>query len=217
MKNNLYIILIFLSSFSISAQYTDSNSHIGIAVGYSKLDIITDAFELTPLGGWNAGFTTRGMMYNKFDLVYGIDFHQSKFSVPGRFLGTSRLEDIEYQLTFVQIQFLGSYRAISNHLNFDFGPVFQLNDRLKVDDTYNRHVLEKTSLKANEIVDVSKFNVFLGAGVTGGFEHVRASIFYQYGLNNFFAPLNKIKPVTDKGLDLKAHASLLTAKIIFYL
>lgn len=112
---------------------------------------------------------------------------------------------------------LGSYRAISDHLNFDFGPVFQLNDKLEAKDSQQEYILEGTPLKAVDVADVSKFNVLLGAGVTGGSMHVRASLFYQYGLTNFFSKLNKTEPVSNAGYNLKGNLSLLTARVIFYL
>jgi hypothetical protein len=218
MIKKLFFCVVLTYSVALKAQYYDSNNHIGITGGYSYMNIITKDFVFTPTGGWNAGFTTRGMFYNNFDMVYGIDFHTNNFTLPGSWNNTSRIEAIPYQLINVQIHLLGSYRAISNHLNFDFGPVFQINDRLKTEDEkYQNHYINNTTFKATDIEDVSKIQVYLGGGISGGAEHIRASIFYQYSLNNFFNKLNKTDPVNFTGANLSANLSVLTANVIFYL
>ncbi len=217
MKKLVLSLFFSASSLLTFAQYDDANSHIGVQVGYSNLAVYTNNFNITPQGGWCAGFTTRGMLYNKFDLVYGIDFHQANFSTMANYNGSFRYDEVKYQLTCAQIQFLGSYRAISDRLNFDFGPIFQLNDRLTSDKKFDDNVLQGSSLKVSEIADVSKFNVFLGAGIVGGLTHVRISLFYQYSLNNFFSKLNTSEAVRNAGLNLNGHLGLFTAKAVFYL
>ena len=208
---------IFMMSQIVQAQYDDANSHIGISGGYSYMNILTDNFKVTPLGGFNVGFSTRGMFYDYFDLVYGMEFFQTSVAMEGYRLGSFKNEQLVFMNKGVQVHLLGSYRAISDHLNFDFGPVFQLNDRLTAKDSQQEYILEGTPLKAVDVADVSKFNVLLGAGVTGGSMHVRASLFYQYGLTNFFSKLNKTEPVSNAGYNLKGNLSLLTARVIFYL
>lgn len=202
---------------SLWAQYDDANSHIGVSGGYSYMSILTDDFKVTPLGGFNVGFTTRGMFYDYWDLVYGMDFFQTSVAMDGYHLGSTQMEQVEFMNKGVQVHLLGSYRAISDHLNFDFGPIFQLNDKLEAKNSQQEYILEGTALKAADVADVSKFNVLLGAGVTGGSMHVRASLFYQYGLTNFFSKLNKTEPVSNAGYNLKGNLSLLTAKVVFYL
>ncbi len=216
MKSFLCSVLL-LGSFLTYGQYDDANSHIGISGGYSQLNILTDNFKVTPKGGFNAGFTTRGMLYNKFDLVYGMDFSQASVSIPASWKTSPRVDEIEYKMTSVQIHLQGSYRAISDHLNFDLGPVIQINDKLKMDDKYNNHTLVGTPINASDLTDISKLNFFMGAGITGGTMHVRASIFYMYGLNNLFSKTNKSENLQNAGISLKGNMSLLTAKVIFYL
>jgi hypothetical protein len=217
MKKIFCAVAIFMMSQIVQAQYDDANSHIGISGGYSYMNILTDNFKVTPLGGFNVGFSTRGMFYDYFDLVYGMEFFQTSVAMEGYRLGSFKNEQLVFMNKGVQVHLLGSYRAISDHLNFDFGPVFQLNDRLTAKDSQQEYILEGTPLKAVDVADVSKFNVLLGAGVTGGSMHVRASLFYQYGLTNFFSKLNKTEPVSNAGYNLKGNLSLLTARVIFYL
>jgi hypothetical protein len=64
---------------------------------------------------------------------------------------------------------------------------------------------------------VSQFNFYLGAGITGGFEKFRVSLFYQYGLNNYFAKTNKSDAVKSSGLELVGNLSLITANVVIYL
>lgn len=219
MKKSFFLIAILTLSFTVYGQrYGNSgNTHIGVTGGYSYLTINSDQFTATPKGGFNAGFEQRGMLYNKSDLVYGMSFNQSKFVLPGRSSGIGALHDVEYTAQYFQVFLLGSYRAISDHLNFDFGPVFQLNGKLKYEELDKLSKIEGTNITVDDLSRVSQVNVYLTAGITGGAEKFRIGLHYHYGVTNFFGKVNDTDNAQLSGVKFKGNLGLITARAILYL
>lgn len=219
MKKSFFLLAILTVSISLYGQRrgNSGNTRIGISGGYSYLTITSDQFQVTPKGGFNAGFEQRGMLYDKSDLVYGMSFNQSKVEIPGRSNGIGALKDIEYTAQYFQIYLLGSYRAISNHLNIDGGPVFQLNGKLKYEDADKHYTVAGTNLTPDDLSKVSQFNMFLTAGITGGAEKFRIGVHYHYGLTNFFGKVNTTDNAKASGVKYKGNLGLITVRAIMYL
>lgn len=212
MKKIFIIIIFVIVSTSVSAQYyyRDSN-RIGILFGVNQFTLNTTNFDTKPALGWNAGLSMRGNFYDDWDMVYAMQFSENNFTV-----ATTKLvikEDVNYKLSSAQVSLQISYKLIENHLSVEFGPIVQINGKLKTDYNKENNIISGTTLLAKDIVDISKFNFYPTIGITAGVRHLRANISYQYGLNNMLGNLN------NKGFNtnFKGSAGILNGNLIIYL
>ena len=129
MKNLLLSSLLILCSSVLFAQYgyRDSN-RIGIIAGVNQFSLNTNNFDTKPELGWNAGLSIRGNFYNDLDMVYALQFSENNFSVPTVGVG---FKDVSYKLASAQISLQLSYKIIENHLSVEFGPIVQVNGKLR--------------------------------------------------------------------------------------
>lgn len=213
MKKRFFTLAFLFISIVSFAQYgyRDAN-RIGIFGGVNQFTLNTDNFETKPEIGWNAGLSVRGNFYNDFDMVYAMQFSESNFSVAttNAFIVN---EEVKYKLSSAQISLMLSYKIIENHLSFEFGPLVQVNGKLKIDSNKEDNGIDGTTLQAKDIVDISKFSFYPVAGITAGVKHVRLNISYQYGVSNMLDNLNK----KDLGVNFKGNPGIVNANLIFYL
>ena len=214
--NKFTFLLLMISSVSLAQRgYKDSN-RIGIGAGVTQMNIYTSNFEVTPESGWIGGLSVRGNYYNNWQMSFGIFFTDSNFSIPT--LNGLAQTQTNFKLSAVQIYIVPSYVAIEDHLNFEFGPVLQVNGKLgiaKKDET--NLLLDQPGLIAKDIIDVSKINANFYVGINGGIKNVRARIGYQYGLTNFFGNLKNNDAVKLTGEKLKGNIGLISGQITIYL
>ena len=191
-------------------EYRDSN-RIGISLGVNQFTLNTNDFQTKPGTGWNGGLSMRGNYYNNWDMVYAIQFSENNFTVTTNsgFL----TEDTNYKLPSAQISLMWSYKIVENHLSFEFGPLVQVNGKLKLDYNDENNIITGTTLLAKDIVDISTFNFFPVIGITAGVRHVRLNISYQYGVNNMLGNLNN----KNLGVDFKGNPGILNGNLIIYL
>ena len=209
----LYFAAIFaFISMTVFAQYEyrDSN-RIGISVGINQFTLKTNNFQTKPETGWNAGLSMRGNFYNNWDMVYAMQFSENNFSVTTN--SGVITEDTNYKLASAQISVMLSYKIVENHLSLEFGPLVQVNGKLKVDKDQENNIITGTTLLAKDIVDISTFNLYPTIGITSGFRHVRLNISYQYGINNMLGNLNS----QNLGYSFKGNAGILNGNLILYL
>lgn len=214
-------ILLFTLLFSLTIfgqrGHRDGN-RIGISGGVTYTSLTTSNFNTKPELGWAAGFSVRGNYYNDFSMVFGVQFFESKFSV-ATITPLIEKEEVIYKTMGAQIRLLLSYNLVDNHLAIDFGPVLQVNDQLKMNKNDEVNTILGTPLNANDIVDVTKVNGNLYAGISGGSKRVKAVISYQYGLNNFLNKLNSNEEVKLKNLnsDFKGHLGIISGQLLISL
>lgn len=207
------LILIIFVSFTVSAQYhyRDSN-RIGILFGINQFTLNTTNFETKPATGWNAGLSMRGNFYDDWDMIYAMQFSENNFTV-----ATKRIlllnEDVNYTLSSAQVSLQISYKLIENHLSVEFGPIIQVNGKLKIGKEFENNIISGTTLLAKDIQDISKFNFYPTIGITAGVRHFRANISYQYGVNNMLGNLN----TKGYGINLKGNPGILNGNLIIYL
>ena len=201
-----------LISTAVFAQYEyrDSN-RIGISVGVNQFTLNTNDFQTKPRTGWNGGLSMRGNYYNNWDMVYAMQFSENNFSVTTN--SGFITEDTNYKLSSAQISLLLSYKIIENHLSFEFGPLVQVNGKLKINSIDESNIISGTTLLAKDIVDISTFNFFPVIGITAGVRHVRLNVSYQYGINNMLGNLNN----KNFGVDFKGNPGILNGNLIIYL
>ncbi len=207
---NLLLTAAFFMAVSASAQYgyRDSN-RIGIAGGINQFTMNTSDFDTEPGTGWNVGLSVRGNFYNDFDMVYGIQFSENQFTVNA---ANPLYSDVKCKIQSAQISFLLSYKFIENHLSAEIGPMFQFNGKLDVKSEDEETPIDLSGLLMKDIMEIPVFNFYPTVGITAGVRHVRAHIFYQYGVTNMFRGLEK-----PSGEDVSGHGSIIGGNIIFYL
>jgi hypothetical protein len=205
-------VFIFIS-LTIFAQYNyrDSN-RIGISFGANQFTLNTNNFQTKPGSGWNAGLSMRGNFYNDWDMVYAMQFSENNFSVATKTLFLAN-EDVNYKLPSAQISLQLSYKLIENHLSLEFGPLVQVNGKLKVDSKNENNIISGTTLLAKDIEDISKINFYPSVGITAGVRHFRVNVSYQYGINNILGNLNS----KNSGVNFKGNPGIINGNLILYL
>ena len=213
MKKSLFILFTLFSITSIFAQYgyRDSN-RIGVTIGINQTTFNTDNFKTNPENGWNAGLSMRGNFYNNWDMVYNMQFSENNFSVVTKHNGVFD-EKVKYKLPSAQISLQLSYVILENHLSIEFGPIIQLNGKLKLDAEKENNIISGTTLKAIDISEISKLNFYPTIGITGGSKHIRMNVSYQYGITNMLRNLNS----KNLGYDFKGKTGILNGNVIIYL
>ncbi len=212
----LFFVVFFLFAVhhSFAQRNYDGYNFLGIQGGITFFDIQTDDLVTKQKEGFVAGFTTRGSFRNDFDLIYGLSFQSASVGVEGsNILGDT--QDIGYIIQGAQINFLGSYNIAVKHLSIEFGPIFDINGKMKLEhEEYEDYILTGyNALTAKDIQEISRFNVRLAAGITAGIEHFRIMAQYQYGVTNTLGKLN------DQGLenqDFEGHTSTIVVAGVIY-
>ena len=219
MKNTFFLALLFVGCFSAHAQYRNKDGNrIGISAGISQMTLLSSNFNAKPEMGFMGGLSVRGNYYNDFSMTYGMQFINNSFSLESLSM-LGKKEDVKYTVSGVQIRLVLSYNLVEDHLALDFGPVLQVNGKLKVASGKDTNILNGTLLKAEDIVDVTTINGNLYFGITGGSKVVKAVIFYQYGVNNFMNKLNKDDDlkILNGGNKFKGNIGLLGGQILISL
>lgn len=216
MKKILIIVCAFFSIVGVAQRGHKDSNRIGISGGLTQMSIFTNNFNVTPQTGWTGGFHVRGNFYNDWQMSFGMFFSDSNFSVQTR--KAVSIVDTNYKLSAVQIYLMPGYVISQNHLNIEFGPVLQINDKLTIDKADEANFLvDQPLLKAKDITDVSKINANIYAGINVGFTNVRLRLGYQYGVNNFFNSLNSNDKVPNIGEKFKGNIGMASGQLTIYL
>ena len=219
MKNTFLALLLFICAFNSHAQYRNKDGNrIGISAGISQMSLLSSNFKVKPEMGFMGGLSVRGNYYNDFSMTFGMQFFSNNFSLETVNISFKK-EDVKYTVEGVQVRLLLSYNIVEDYVAVDFGPVLQVNGKLKVESDKENNVLTGTLLKAEDIVDVTTINGNLYFGVTAGSKVVKAVIFYQYGVNNFMNKLNKDDDLKalNGGDKFKGNIGLLGRQILISL
>ncbi|MGL2962618.1 outer membrane beta-barrel protein [Flavobacterium sp. RSB2_4_14] len=213
MNKKITFLLLMFSSFGFAQYgYRDGN-RIGISAGVSQTSLFTSNFNSSPETGFAGGLSVRGNYYNNWSMIYGMQFFSNNFSLEANFD-----QKVKYNIQGVQIRILFSYNIVEDHVSLDFGPTLQINGKLQIADSDESKILKDTSLRADQILDVSTVSGNFYLGVSAGSRTVRALIFYEYGFTNLFSKLNKdeeLKPLYNG--DLKGNLGTINGQVVFYL
>ena len=224
MKSHVFIFMFFAGMISVFAQSyrnTGSYNRIGLQGKVLLTSIESSDLDIDGKEGFQGGFTTRGRIYNNWGIVYGIDFMSANISVQGTGAGQAIDNQIDYNFIGAQLNFLLSYNLIGQNLAVDFGPALLVNGKmnLKDDAQSNTRIAGFSNLTGGDLEEISKLNPFAVIGVTGGFENVRLSVQYQYGITNILNGLNQqdLDLIDPEARNFKGTASFISAGIVFYL
>ena len=216
MKKILIIVCALFSIVAVSQRGNKDSNRIGISGGLTQMSIFTDNFNVTPQQGWTGGFHVRGNFYNDWQMSFGMFFTDSNFSVQTRKVVS--VVDTNYKLSALQIYIMPGYVISQNHFNIEFGPVLQINDKLVIDkDQENNFLVDQPLLTAKDIVDVTKINANIYAGINVGVKNFRLRLGYQYGVNNFFNSLNSNEKVPNIGEKFKGNIGMASGQLTIYL
>ena len=216
MKKVLIVVCALFSIVVVAQRGHKDSNRIGISGGLTQMSIFTNNFNVTPQTGWTGGFHVRGNFYNDWQMSFGMFFTDSNFSVQTRKVVS--IVETNYKLSAVQIYLMPGYVISQNHLNIEFGPVLQINDKLTIDKADEANFLvDQPLLKAKDITDVSKINANIYAGINVGFTNVRLRLGYQYGVNNFFNSLNSNDKVPNIGEKFKGNIGMASGQLTIYL
>lgn len=220
LKNLLFVTLVAGILQTTCAQISNNNyNRLGITGGLTLFDIATSDLNTQQREGVAGGFTTRGSIYNNFDLVYGLGFYSTEVGILASpvtdVAGRTNSRYVDYRLQSAQLTFLGSLNIVRHHLSLEAGPVLNISGKLKLkSDSYESYILDGyDTLTAGEIQDISKVNFHVAGGITGGLEQFRVSAQYQYGVTN---SLHKLNEQNLENSDFDGHSSLFTFSAIFY-
>lgn len=220
LRNLTFVTFTCLIFTTVQAQRNfDDYNLLGFQGGFTLFDITTSDLITKQSGGLMAGFTTRGSFRNQFDLIYGITFFNNTIEIQGSqggiVPGNFDTQLINYTIQAVQINFLGSLNLVQHHLSLEFGPVLNVNGRMKLDsDMFENYIIDGYStIRATDIEDISKVNFRVMGGLTAGLENFRLTAQYQYGVTNMLSNLNDLDLEFS---DFEGNSSTFVLGAVFY-
>lgn len=199
MKNKHIVLVAFVLGF-VTLSFSQRRGNIkitnglGVFGGLTQFDIATDNFKTKAGNGWIGGFTaTVDLPHKWYAVSYSMQLAESHLEISGRQLPISTTSEMmEYKLMTVQAAFLFHLKLVKNNITLDAGPMLQYNGELELkDEAQENYIIDGYSaLMANDISDISKFNVNGAIGVTAGFDHFKIRAQYMYGFTNILNKLN---------------------------
>ncbi|WP_303316618.1 hypothetical protein Q4Q34_07380 [Flavivirga abyssicola] len=203
MKKQLVLLVVIATcfvttNFAQKGNYRISNG-FGINGGITKFDITTNNFVTKQgdgfLGGLSAMVDIPHIWYN---ISYGMQLSESTIEILGRpDIASTEDSFIEYKMFAAQLVFLGHIKVIPKYFTIDLGPMLQYNSKLefKNKDQKGYYINNYTNLSAEDITNISQFNLNGAIGASVGIKNVKLKAQYLYGFTNI---LNKLE---DQELD----------------
>lgn len=199
MQKKQFIVLVVLCIAFVTIsnaqhkRYTIKNG-FGLVGGLTKYDITTDNFKTKSGSGFLGGIiATVDIPHKWYTVSYGLQFSQNSIEIEGRsLLSPLQVEMIEYDLMAVQLAFMLHVKLIGNNLTLDLGPQLQYNGQLDLKDSNQEEFLINgyDTLLAEDISDISPFNVNGVVGASAGIANFKLRATYSYGFTNIFRKLN---------------------------
>ncbi|WP_179344609.1 porin family protein [Winogradskyella ursingii] len=202
--------------FAQRGRYAITNS-IGIQGGITQFDIITDNFETKSSSGYIGGLSAAVDLSPKwYNLSYNIQLSENNIDISASPIANGVNEFVEYKMLTAQISFLLHAKLIGNYLTFDIGPMLQYNGELELNDQSKSEyiIANYNTLTAEDITDVSKFNVNGAVGLSAGFSRFLLRAQYQYGFTNILGKLNDQDLNLNNSERFEGNQSLLAFMLI---
>ncbi|MDX1773006.1 hypothetical protein DFR65_101595 [Oceanihabitans sediminis] len=184
---------------------------LGLHGGLTQFDIITDNFETQKGNGFVVGGSaTVDLTHKWYNVSYSIQLSENTIGIAARpTLVSPTSEYIDYKLFAAQITLQAHIKLIGSYLTLDVGPMLQYNGELELkDDKYKNYIITNyNNLLAEEISDISKFNIDGAVGLSAGLSHFRIKAQYIYGFTNMLSKLNKNDLDTSGNKDSKFNGN----------
>ncbi|KAA5827441.1 hypothetical protein FPF71_00935 [Algibacter amylolyticus] len=196
-KIQLYLLVAFsicfvTESFSQRGQYDIVNG-IGLFGGITKVNLTTDNFITKEGDGFIGGLSaTVDIPFKWYNMSYGLHFSESTVSVLGRPLEFSpNNEYVDYKLFAAQLALMMHVKLVGSYITLDVGPMLQYNSRLEFEDATQEgyFINNYDNLLAEDISNISQFNIDGAVGITAGFKFVKLRAHYIYGATNILKKL----------------------------
>tara|TARA_R110002072_G_scaffold22615_1_gene79386 strand:+ start:216970 stop:217641 length:672 start_codon:yes stop_codon:yes gene_type:complete len=221
LKNLLFVTLsvLFLQQTLAQHRFEEYNL-LGINGGVTFFDIKTENFTTQQGTGFYGGFTTRGSVYEAFDLIYGISYFNNNVGILARdpLNPIAKEQFLDYSISSAQITLLASVNFIRHHFTLEVGPIVNVNGKMKLGTTgTDNYILDGYStLQANEIERISKVNFLLMGGISTGLRNFRLSGHYQYGVTNMLSALNDQNLENNNGSFSGNSSTILVSGTIYF-
>jgi hypothetical protein len=214
MKTKIATLLLLFSTITYAQYGSRDGNRIGISVGVSQTNLFTDNFLAKPETGFAGGLSVRGNYYNNWSMIYGMQFFSNNFS-----LETALNQDVKFNMQGVKVKLLFSYNLVEDHVSLDFGPVLQINGKMKVASSDENRILKGTLLQADQILDISPVSGNAYLGISAGNRTIRAVLFYEYGFTNILNKLNKddALKLLNNGDKFKGNLGCINGQVIINL
>lgn len=224
MKKSTYTLLVsfcilFVTTLNAQHRRVAITNGIGIQGGVTQYDIISDNLVTKKGNGWLGGMAATVDLPNKwYNISYNIQLSENNLEIAATAPLSSAEEYLQYNILMAQISLVGHVKLIGPYFTLDAGPMIQYSGELQLKDENkgNFSLSGDNSLTADELSDISKFNLNGTIGLSAGFGSIKLRCQYIYGLTNM---LNKVNSSNNlSGQDkLKGNQSLLafTAMLTF--
>ncbi|GAA3591603.1 hypothetical protein Q4Q39_05120 [Flavivirga amylovorans] len=223
MKKQLVLLVVIATcfvttNFAQKGHYRISNG-FGINGGITKFDITTSNFVTKQgdgfLGGLSAMVDIPHMWYN---ISYGMQLSESTIEILGRpSIASTEEAFIEYKMFAAQLAFLGHIKIIPNYFTIDLGPMLQYNSKLefKNKDEKGYYINNYTNLSAEDITNISQFNLNGAIGASVGIKNIKLKAQYLYGFTNILKKLeNQDLDATGGNGRFKGNQTMLVLGLI---
>ena len=201
------------NSFSQKGNYDIVNG-IGIFGGVTKIDLTTDNFITTQGDGFMGGFSaTVDIPHRWYNMSYGMHLSESTISILGRPTEFSTTNEfVDYKLFAAQLALMMHVKLAGSYVTLDVGPMLQYNSRLEFEDKAQEgyFINNYEKLLAEDISNISQFNLNGAVGITAGFKFVKLRAHYIYGATNILKKLES-EDINTSGGDsrFKGNMSML--------
>ncbi|RNC88146.1 MAG: hypothetical protein ED556_02885 [Winogradskyella sp.] len=209
-------ILLFVT-FSQAQRYRIQNG-IGIYGGLTQYDLNTDDLITNSGNGWLIGLAaTVDLPHKWYNLSYNIQLSENQLGVLGAPTINQQPEFIDYKLFAAQVALIGHIKVFKNYFTIDAGPMIQYNGNLDLkDDSKENYIIEGfNTITANDLSEISRFNVNGTIGAAIGFDNFKLRAQYIYGFLNSFNKTNSQN--VSENIDFKGNQSMLVfgAMVVF--
>lgn len=212
----MFVALSVLYVTVSAAQNYRIQNGIGVYGGLTQFDIDTDNFATQKGNGWLVGLAaTVDIPHRWYNVSYNIQLGENKLGIAGFPLGGTQTEFVDYKIFTAQIALVGHLKLIKKYLTLDAGPMLQYNSDLDLEDeTKETYIIDGfNTISANDILEISNFNVNATVGLTAGFDNFKIRGQYIYGFTNILGKLND-KTFSEE-VDFKGNQSMLVFSAMF--
>lgn len=197
MKKTKHLLLVAFSIIFVTVSYAQKSyaikNGIGLQGGITQFDILTDNFETKSNSGFLGGMSASVDLPHKwYEVSYNIQLSENNIDILAEKPASGIQEYLEYKMFTAQISFLLHVKLIKDNLTLDLGPMLQYNSELELKDDAKEGYLVTgySNLFAEDISEISNFNVNGAIGLSAGFNVFQLRAQYVYGFTNILGKLN---------------------------
>lgn len=218
MKKQLILLVVIATCF-VTINFAQKGNHrisngFGITGGITKFDITTNNFVTKQGDGFLGGLSAMvDIPHRPYNISFGMQLSESNIEILGRpTIASTEEAFIEYKMFAAQVAFLGHIKIVPDYVTIDLGPMLQYNSRLefknKAQESY--FVNNYTNLSAEDITNISQFNLNVAIGASVGIKNIKLKAQYLYGLTNILKKLeNKNLDATGGNARFKGNQTML--------